>query len=62
LPRRKKNFLPKICGKMIFCNAIKIVIGELKVELTSVIKKIGEYWDQRSSGFDEEHDTEDLDA
>jgi ubiquinone/menaquinone biosynthesis C-methylase UbiE len=47
---------------MIFCNAIKIVIGELKVKLTSVIKKIGEYWDQRSSGFDEEHDTEDLDA
>jgi ubiquinone/menaquinone biosynthesis C-methylase UbiE len=30
------------------------------VEIPGVMKKIGEYWDQRSSGFDEEHDTEDI--
>lgn len=32
------------------------------MEITKVIKKIGDYWDERSSGFDEEHDTEDINA
>lgn len=32
------------------------------MEITNVIKKIGDYWDERSSVFDEEHDTEDINA
>ncbi|UYO62881.1 class I SAM-dependent methyltransferase [Acetobacterium wieringae] len=32
------------------------------MEITQVIKKIGEYWDERSLVFDKEHDTEDLEA
>lgn len=30
------------------------------METTCVIKKIGDYWDERSSVFDKEHDTEDI--
>jgi len=30
--------------------------------IESIIKKIGSYWDARSSSFDEEHDTEDIGA
>lgn len=30
------------------------------MEVTNVIRKIGEYWDERSLVFDKEHDTEDL--
>ena len=32
------------------------------METTRVIEKIGKYWDERSSVFDQEHDTEDLNA
>ncbi|AET68428.1 methylase involved in ubiquinone/menaquinone biosynthesis [Desulfosporosinus orientis DSM 765] len=32
------------------------------METESVIEKIGAYWDERSSVFDKEHDTEDLNA
>lgn len=36
--------------------------GVLKVETARVIEKIGEYWDERSSAFDKDHDTEDIKA
>ncbi len=32
------------------------------MEIGSIVKKIGEYWDERSSVFDKEHDTEDVNA
>jgi ubiquinone/menaquinone biosynthesis C-methylase UbiE len=32
------------------------------METTNVIEKIGKYWDERSSVFDKEHDTEDINA
>ncbi len=32
------------------------------MEITSVIKKIEKYWDERASIFDKEHDTEDINA
>ena len=32
------------------------------MDVHSVAQKIEEYWDDRASSFDKEHDTEDLDA